>query len=349
MKTRAIITIVLLTMTGLSALRAQSVTFNLKGNKSVSYNISDVDSIFFSETDSYECVDLGLPSGTLWATRNVGAHIPEDYGNYYAWGETEPKEEYSWETYKLTSEPSLTFEYINKYTVEDDWRYNSWYNSNGEFIGDGLTELLPEDDAATANWGSEWQTPTYEQTVEMYNNTTQQWTTQNGVAGTLLTSKVNSESIFLPAAGQYKNKTLRDKGNYSVYWTRTLTGETYMAFGLGLSSIGYVPDCYPSRYCGICVRPVKAEKLTRVKEIVLSETSVLMRHWQSTPHTHTLVATVLPENASNKTLTWESSDQDVATVSQEGVITLPDKIPSPSITRTRKAAPLLAALQTAAE
>lgn len=177
MKTRAIITIVLLTMTGLSALRAQSVTFNLKGNKSVSYNISDVDSIFFSETDSYECVDLGLPSGTLWATRNVGAHIPEDYGNYYAWGETEPKEEYSWETYKLTSEPSLTFEYINKYTVEDDWRYNSWYNSNGEFIGDGLTELLPEDDAATANWGSEWQTPTYEQTVEIYNNTTQQWTT----------------------------------------------------------------------------------------------------------------------------------------------------------------------------
>lgn len=102
-----------------------------------------------------------------------------------------------------------------------------------------------------------------------------------------------------------------------------------MAFGLGLSSISYVPDCYPSRYCGICVRPVKAEKLTRVEEIVLSETSVLMQHWHLTPHTHTLVATVLPENASNKTLTWESSDEDVATVSQEGVITLPDKIPSP--------------------
>jgi hypothetical protein len=269
-----------------------------------------------AERVAHEWVDLGLPSGTLWATFNVGASTPEEYGDYFAWGETEPKEEYSWETYKLTSEPSLTFEYINKYTVEDDWRYYSWYNRDGEFIGDGLTELLPEDDAATVNWGSEWQTPSYEQTVELLNNTTQQWTTQNGVNGTRLISNVNGESIFLPAAGQYRDKTLRDEGSYCVYWTRTLTGETYMVFGLGLASIGRVPDCYPSRYYGICVRPVRK---ILASAIVLDKTQLNLDADKG--QTAQLTATVQPANfVSNKKVTWESSDNYVASVDQTGLV-----------------------------
>ena len=89
-----------------------------------------------------EYVDLGLPSGTLWATTNIGATSPEEYGDYFAWGETTTKSDYSWETY---------------FDIDDGFSFKK-YNNDG-----GLTELLPEDDAATANWGSEWQMPSDDQ------------------------------------------------------------------------------------------------------------------------------------------------------------------------------------------
>ena len=111
--------------------------------------------------NGHEYVDLGLPSGTLWATCNVGASKPEEYGDYFAWGETKPKSDYSWETYKWCKGSSKT---MTKYCT------NSKYGYNG--FTDDLWELLPEDDAATVNWGSGWQTPSLAQLKELFNSIT---------------------------------------------------------------------------------------------------------------------------------------------------------------------------------
>lgn len=101
--------------------------------------------LYVSHDDEHEYIDLGLPSGTLWATMNIGASSPEDYGDYFAWGETAPKDVYDWSTYKWCNGSSNT---LTKYC------FNSSYGNNG-FV-DNLTELDPEDDAATVNWGQDW-------------------------------------------------------------------------------------------------------------------------------------------------------------------------------------------------
>lgn len=154
------------------------------------------------DVNGHEYVDLGLPSGTMWATCNIGANSPEEYGDYFAWGETAPKESYNWSTYFDTEDDGNTFK---KY-----------------YISSGLTELQPEDDAATANWGSGWQIPSLEQFIELKNYTTSEWTTVNGIKGRKITSEENGNSIFLPAAGIYNGKALWNAGTYGEYWLRTL-------------------------------------------------------------------------------------------------------------------------------
>ena len=126
--------------------------------------------------DTHEYVDLGLPSGLLWATCNVGANAPEEYGDYFAWGEIVPKDVYNWSTYQYYDGSNLA-----KYTGSD-----------------GLTTLLPGDDAATTNWSNGWRMPTKEEWQELLDNTTNKWTTQNGVNGRLFTGS-NGNSLFLPA------------------------------------------------------------------------------------------------------------------------------------------------------
>lgn len=155
-------------------------------------------------------VDLGLPSGTLWATCNIGANTPEGYGNYFAWGETQPKDTYNWSTYQYCngSNNSLT-KYCN----------NSSYGYNG--FTDNLTTLLPGDDAATANWGSDWRMPTKAEFDELYNNTTRTWTQQGGVNGWLFTA-ANSNSLFLPAAGCRWGVDLEYAGGDGNYWSSSL-------------------------------------------------------------------------------------------------------------------------------
>ena len=140
-------------------------------------------------------VDLGLPSGLLWATCNVGAETAEEYGDYFAWGETQPKDYYYWSTYQYCNGSSST---LTKYCNNSSNGYNGYT--------DNLTTLLPEDDAATANWGSDWRMPTNEEWQELYNNTTVTWTTRNGVDGRLFTAS-NGNSLFLPAAG-FRNGSL---------------------------------------------------------------------------------------------------------------------------------------------
>ena len=189
-------------------------------------------------------VDLGLPSGTLWATCNVGATNPEDYGNYYAWGETITKDEYSWVTYSFCNgaEDKLT-KYCN----------NSSYGNNG--FTDALTTLEASDDAATASWGAGWRMPTYDEMNELKNNCTVTWTTHNGVRGRLF-SGPNGNSIFLPAAGYLDGSGLHYAGTYGDYWSSLLgTNNPSIAWSLHFGSGNTIMRSYV-RYYGFSVRPV---------------------------------------------------------------------------------------------
>ena len=211
---------------------------------------------------SHEYVDLGLPSGTLWATCNVGADDPEDYGDYFAWGETQPKSDYSWSSYKWMTEGQANWQYINKYTFEDNQKTGCWYDGD-TFIGDGKKELLPADDAATANWGSNWQTPSIEQCEELMNEayTTATWTTQNGVAGMKITGK-NGNSIFLPAGGSMNGTSLVNDGNNAQYWSRSLYAR-YSDYGFNMfASSNAFDKTGISRYYGHCIRPVRVKANT---------------------------------------------------------------------------------------
>lgn len=151
---------------------------------------------------NHEFVDLGLPSGALWATCNVGADNPEDFGDYFAWGETEPKDFYDWSNYKYGNCVDGIYE-LSKYYADD-----------------GLTVLEPGDDAARANWGEQWRMPTKEEYDELYRETTFVWTKINGVYGRLLTGS-NGNSIFLPAAGFRLGEQLIGPG-LGIYWSSSL-------------------------------------------------------------------------------------------------------------------------------
>ena len=193
-------------------------------------------------------VDLGLPSGLLWASCNVGASSPEDYGDYFAWGETQPKSDYSWITYQHCMGDACLTKYCN----------NSDYGYNG--FTDNLTTLLPEDDAATANWGSGWRMPTKEEWQELYNYTTHTWTTQNGVNGRLFTA-TNGNSLFLPAAGFRDGTSLGYAGTDGYYWSSSLRthGLPLNAWSLSFSS-GYYDMGSSGRLFGRSVRPVRSAR-----------------------------------------------------------------------------------------
>ena len=213
---------------------------------------------FEREDKTHTWVDLGLPSGTLWATCNVGANSPEGYGSYFAWGETQQKTDYNWTTYQWINEGQSIWTQLNKYTFADGQKNACWYD-DGTFVGDGLTELEPDDDAATVNWGPGWQMPSIAQLKELYdsNNTTTTWVTQNGVNGRRITSKSNGNSIFLPAAGYRYNMVRYNAGTYGGYWSRSLsTSGSDGAYGLNIER-NYISWFDDDRYFGQSVRPVR--------------------------------------------------------------------------------------------
>ena len=158
-----------------------------------------------------QAVDLGLPSGLKWASCNVGATTPEEYGSYYAWGETTPKDNYSWTTYKYANG---AYDKLTKYCSE------TIYGNNG--FTDDKTVLDPEDDAAHVNWGGSWRMPTAAEVEEFLSNCTWTWTTQNGVNGYQVASKTNGNSIFLPAAGYRLGTNLNGAGSGGYYWSSSL-------------------------------------------------------------------------------------------------------------------------------
>ncbi len=141
-------------------------------------------------------VDLGLPSGTLWATCNVGANSPEEYGDYFAWGEVKPKTEYNYSNY-------------NK-------------NLETKYSEDGLTTLEATDDAATQNWGGDWRMPTKEEFDELKNKDNCTWGSSKKLKGIIVTSKKNGNSIFLPAAGIRVSSSLYGAGTNGNYWSSSL-------------------------------------------------------------------------------------------------------------------------------
>ena len=192
-------------------------------------------------TNGYEYVDLGLPSGTKWATMNVGAESPEDYGDYFAWGETEPKSTYNWGTYKWCEGSENT---QTKYCT------NSYYGTV-----DNKTILELSDDAANANWGGDWRMPTKAELEELRTECTWTWITEKGVNGYTVTGP-NGNSIFLPATGNWYDYFLYDAGSNGNYWSSSLnTYNSYDAYNLGFDSY-YVDWHFYYRSCGHSVRPV---------------------------------------------------------------------------------------------
>lgn len=199
---------------------------------------------------NYEYVDLGLPSGTLWATFNVGARVPEEYGDYVAWGEVDPKETYDWTTYRYCNGGQYQF---TKYCLFAECGYNGFT--------DTLVTLQPMDDAATIKWGSEWCTPTREQLKELQENTISEWTTQNGVNGCLFVGS-NGKSIFMPAAGSSFDGDAA--GNYGYYWSSTLHKNTHRdhcrAWSLSFDSSPFLSVQGNGRSAGLSVRPVRVSQ-----------------------------------------------------------------------------------------
>ncbi len=196
--------------------------------------------------NGHEWVDLGLPSGILWATTNVGANTPEAYGDYFAWGETKPHANnvYNWESYKYCKGNKSR---LTKYCSDAS------YGNNG--FTDTLTRLLPEDDAATVNWGEGWRMPTYTELKELESKCGVIWTTQNGVNGYLFISS-NGNSIFLPAAGYRWESSLIITGIHGYYWSSSLyTNNPSNVRYLNFYSEDYCMY-FDERFNGFSVRPV---------------------------------------------------------------------------------------------
>ena len=199
--------------------------------------------------NGFEYVDLGLPSGTLWAKCNVGASKPEESGLYFSWGDS----------YGYTKAQVLSGEH-EFYPADDKWNNGEptcdasvmiKYNTE-----DGKTVLDPEDDAAVVNMGGDWHMPTKEQLEELSANTTSTWTTMNGVNGRLFTSKINENEMFVPAAGYIYNGSVISEGTSANVWSSSLCVEDpYRAWHLYFYS--YSMDVFSnSRCCGRSVRGV---------------------------------------------------------------------------------------------
>ena len=214
--------------------------------------VSKIDSVVFvapkapavpeTPTVTYETVDLGLPSGVKWATFNVGATKPEEYGGYYAWGEIEEKE---------------------SYTEDNCFTYDKYF---GDISG------TPEYDVACAQWGGNWRMPTSTEQQELLENCTWTWTTLNGVNGYEVTGP-NGNSIFLPAAGYRTGTGVSIRGNYGLYWSSSSGSNACgNAYDLYFSGSNY--DWYhANRYCGLSVRPVCGGTTVPVESYTVSVSS----------------------------------------------------------------------------
>ena len=230
--------------------------------------VSKIDSVVFvapkapqvpeTPTVAYEAIDLGLPSGVKWATCNVGASSPEEYGGYYAWGEIEEKDDYSWDTYRWCNG---SYASMTKYCTDDSFG-----------TVDNKILLDPEDDVAHVKWGGSWRMPIEAEQDELRNNCTWTWTTLNGVNGYEVTGP-NGNSIFLPAAGYRNGTEVYHRGYFGCYWSSLLgSNGGYNAFYLYFDGSDYDWN-YSDRYIGLSVRPVCGGTTVPVESYTVSVSS----------------------------------------------------------------------------
>ncbi len=240
---------------------AQTLRVWKNGTQLYSVEVSGVDSISFFSTENLpkdvavpELVDLGL--SVKWATFNLGATKPEEFGDYYMWGEATPAtdRDCSWEGYSLANGTSNDDPKLTKYVPESE---ASKYGDNGFF--DNKSVLDPEDDAAHVALGGKFRMPTLEEFKELYENCTWTWTQLNGVNGYLVTSKKDGftdRSIFIPAAGFRGGSAFEYQGFEGNYWSASLgeknTNSAYL-YGLRENNYGW-GGFY--RYRGLPIRPV---------------------------------------------------------------------------------------------
>lgn len=204
----------------------KKIVFNLREGVSKLFhkNIRD---------DHFGWVDLGLPSGTKWATCNIGASSPSDFGNYYAWGEVEDKKEYSWRTYIFSKR-------LIKYNDTDN-----------------KLLLDPENDAACINCGKKWRMPTINEWKELKNCCTWNWTTLNGTTGYKITGINNECSLFLPAVGLITGRDYYDVSSKGYYWSSERhPSEIETALCVHFYSDGTRFLSYTHRNIGFAIRPV---------------------------------------------------------------------------------------------
>ena len=232
------------------------LTYRNDKNKYLKPNVSlcdDNGSVYYNFTpppnsNGHDYVDLGLPSGTLWATMNVGASKASDAGLYFQWGDTQG----------YTKDQVGRGNGQKKFTWGDyKWSINGSASNFRKYTTKGATLEL-EDDAAHVNMGGDWHMPTPDQIEELIDNTTTAWTTQDGVNGKLFTSnKDTSKSIFIPAAGAAEDGSLYYSRSYGYVWSSMLsagfiTDGQILSFGSGDAYLGNGRN----RYSGFSVRGV---------------------------------------------------------------------------------------------
>jgi uncharacterized protein (TIGR02145 family) len=208
-------------------------------------------------TVSHTYVDLGLPSGTLWAISNVGAEMPEAYGYYFAWGEAQSKSYYDWSSYQYSNGGTYAEEWDQYIPYLIKYCSNSFYGHNG--FTDNLTILEAGDDAATANWGDGWRTPTDNEWVELLAYCTHTWTTRNGIEGRLFTAP-NGNSLFLPAAGRRDGGSLEGVGRGGYYWSSTIYSDNRGALSFHFTYTDYYNMYGDFRYYGQSFRTVRSAR-----------------------------------------------------------------------------------------
>ena len=212
-----------------SANAQTQMVVNCADGSKLRIDIENIKDVTFEDVvaDKYESVDLGL--SVKWAAHNIGASAPEEYGSYFAWGETATKSSFTESNYV--------------------------HNAQGSFASLGSSISATKYDAATAAWGGQWRTPTIAEVDELTSRCTWTWTSQNGVSGYRVTGP-SGASIFLPAAGQKRGTDSIGTGSQGYYWSATQSTE-YSTAAFNLNFTGYTGHWSANRSYGFPIRPVK--------------------------------------------------------------------------------------------
>ena len=313
------VAVMLFTLGTVSASAQYYMNVVQKDGKKVPFLVSNIDSVFFSDQEGpaikYEYVDLGL--SVNWATFNVGATKPEEFGDHYAWGEISTKTNYTWVNYKFrASGDTHTNIKFSKYNTDIQ---------RGSI--DNKKTLDLEDDVAYVKWGGDWRMPSHAEQDELRNNCTWTWETVNGVKGYRVTSKIagyTDRSIFLPAAGSLSGTDSIDH-EMGLYWSNELKpGSSENSWNIRFEN-GDISAQYYWRHYGRSVRPVRPKNTPNdptptkiITSVILDTTSLSLKVGEG----YSLKATAWSgnEKVDTATITWETDNRSVATVSTDGLV-----------------------------